>query len=224
MAGFLLLKKQKKNFKKMAKDKNKKSEELKDEEVVVEPQVDEETEKTDQEEIVDEGNQEEASNEDNQEEVPEITPEQRCEQLEAELEKEKNEYLFLMADFDNYRKRTLQEKQDLIKNGGKKVLEGILPVVDDIERAIDAIAQGGDLDSLKEGVDLIHSKLLGFLKSNNVEPIESTGELFDTDFHEAVTTFPAPDEDQKGKVIDTVQKGYKLNDKVLRHAKVVVGQ
>lgn len=205
----------------MAKDKNNKSE-FKDEEIVIEPELDDEQE-ADQEEILDDDNQDDVSDE-NQEDVPEITPEQRCEQLEAELEKEKKEYLFLMADFDNYRKRTLQEKQDLIKNGGQKVLEGILPVVDDIERAIDAIAQGGDIDSLKEGVDLIHSKLIAFLKSNNVEPIESTGELFDTDFHEAVTTFPASEEDQKGKVIDTVLKGYKLNDKVLRHAKVVVGQ
>ncbi|MBR5639824.1 MAG: nucleotide exchange factor GrpE [Muribaculaceae bacterium] len=201
----------------MAKDKNNKSEELKDEEIIIEPELDEDPEVIVQEEM-------DGSGDDVKEEVPEITPEQRCEQLEAEIEKEKKEYLFLMADFDNYRKRTLQEKQELIKNGGQKVLEGILPVVDDIERAIDAIAQGGDIDSLKEGVDLIHSKLLAFLKSNNVEPIESTGELFDTDFHEAVTTFPAPDEDQKGKVIDTVLKGYKLNDKVLRHAKVVVGQ
>ncbi len=152
------------------------------------------------------------------------SPEEQIQLLKDELEKEKKEYLFLMADFDNYRKRTLQEKQDLIKNGGEKVLEGILPVVDDIERAIDAIAQGGDLDSLKEGVDLIHNKLINYLKSNNVKPIESTGELFDTDFHEAVTTFPASSEDQKGKVIDTVLKGYTLNDKVLRHAKVVVGQ
>lgn len=158
------------------------------------------------------------------EETVEPTLEEQIELLKGEIEKEKKEYLFLMADFDNYRKRTLQEKQDLIKNGGQKVLEGILPVVDDIERAIDAIAQGGDLDSLKEGVDLIHNKLLSYLKANNVEPIESTGELFDTDFHEAVTTFPAPSEDQKGKVIDTVLKGYTLNDKVLRHAKVVVGQ
>ena len=208
----------------MANDKNNKNEELKDEETIIEPEVEEEQEETPQEEILEEDNQEEVSDENDQEEVPELTPEQRCEQLEADIEKEKKEYLFLMADFDNYRKRTLQEKQELIKNGGQKVLEGILPVVDDIERAIDAIAQGGDLDSLKEGVDLIHSKLLAFLKSNNVEPIESTGELFDTDFHEAVTTFPAPEEDQKGKVIDTVLKGYKLNDKVLRHAKVVVGQ
>ena len=208
----------------MANDKNNKNEELKDEETIIEPEVEEEQEETPQEEILEEDNQEEVSDENDQDEVPELTPEQRCEQLEADIEKEKKEYLFLMADFDNYRKRTLQEKQELIKNGGQKVLEGILPVVDDIERAIDAIAQGGDLDSLKEGVDLIHSKLLAFLKSNNVEPIESTGELFDTDFHEAVTTFPAPEEDQKGKVIDTVLKGYKLNDKVLRHAKVVVGQ
>ncbi len=213
----------------MAEENNNKNEELKDEEIVIESEVDNEQEETAQEEtaqeeILDDDKEEVAAADDNQEEVPELTAEQRCEQLEAQIEKEKKEYLFLMADFDNYRKRTLQEKQDLIKNGGMKVLEGILPVVDDIERAIDAIAQGGDLDSLKEGVDLIHSKLLGFLKSNHVEPIESTGELFDTDFHEAVTTFPAPSEDQKGKVIDTVMKGYKINDKVLRHAKVVVGQ
>ena len=211
----------------MAKNKNIEKEELKDEGSVVDPEVDQEREdavKEDCESAADDNQQEDTADDNQQEDNPNDSPEQRCEQLEAELEKEKKEYLFLMADFDNYRKRTLQEKQDLIKNGGQKVLEGILPVVDDIERAIDAIAQGGDLDSLKEGVDLIHSKLLAFLKSNNVEPIESTGELFDTDFHEAVTTFPAPDEDQKGKVIDTVLKGYKLNDKVLRHAKVVVGQ
>ena len=210
----------------MDKDKNNKNEELQDEEIIIDPEVEEIPEEMTQEESEEEENQEEeSSDEENLEkDVPEITPEQHIEQLEAELEKEKKEYLFLMADFENFRRRTLQEKQDLIKNGGKKVLEGILPVVDDIERAIDAIAQGGDLDSLKEGVNLIHSKLLGFLKSNHVEPIESTGELFDTDVHEAVTTFPAPSEDQKGRVIDTVQKGYIINDKVLRHAKVVVGQ
>ncbi len=197
--------------------------EIKDEEPIVDQQELEEAE------LQQEETQEQEPKEENeaaeQEETPaEPTPEERIEQLEAELAKANNRYLFLVADFDNYRKRTLQEKQDLIKNGGQKVLEGILPVVDDIERAIEAIAQGGDLDSLKEGVDLIHNKLMSYLKANNVEPIESTGELFDTDFHEAVTTFPAPSEDQKGKVIDTVQKGYTLNDKVLRHAKVVVGQ
>ena len=203
----------------MAKDKNKK------EQHAEEPVMESQQEETAQEEQLESQNEVEASEEEQETEASvEPTPEERIEQLEAELEKEKKEYLFLMADFENFRRRTLQEKQDLIKNGGQKVLEGILPVVDDIERAIDAIAQGGDLDSLKEGVDLIHNKLMSYLKTNNVQPIESTGELFDTDFHEAVTTFPAPSEDQKGKVIDTVLKGYTINDKVLRHAKVVVGQ
>lgn len=197
--------------------------EIKDEEPIVDQQEMEETEQQ-QEETQEQEPQEENEATEQEETPAEPTVEEKIEQLEAELEKKKDEYLYLAAEFDNYRKRTLQEKKDLIKNGGQKVLEGILPVVDDIERAIDAIAQGGDLDSLKEGVDLIHNKLMSYLKANNVEPIESTGELFDTDFHEAVTTFPAPSEDQKGKVIDTVQKGYTLNDKVLRHAKVVVGQ
>ncbi len=190
-----------------------------------EPEVDQQQAEatTQQADVQDEAAAQDAQAQELEVEV-EVDPEEQVKLLQEQLEKEKKEYLFLMADFENYRRRTLQEKQDLVKNGGQKVLEGILPVVDDIERAIDAIGQGGDLDSLKEGVDLIHNKLLSFLKSNHVEPIESTGELFDTDLHEAVTTFPAPTDDQKGKVIDTVLKGYKLNDKVLRHAKVVVGQ
>lgn len=204
----------------MDKDKNKENKEIKNEEPVVDEQ--QELNETEQQEPQNEEG--ETVEKEEPEEPAEPTPEEIIEQLKADLEKEKKEYLFLMADFDNYRKRTLQEKLDLIKNGGEKVLEGILPVVDDMERAIEAIEKGGDIESLKEGVDLIYNKLMGYLKSNNVEPIKSTGELFDTDFHEAVTTFPAPEEDQKGKVIDTVLKGYTLNDKVLRHAKVVVGQ
>ncbi len=144
--------------------------------------------------------------------------------VEEQLEQQKKEYLFLMADFDNFRKRTLQEKQDLIKNGAAKAMEQLLPVVDDFERALDAIDKGGDIESLKEGVNLIYNKFIKYLKQQNVEAINSTGELFDTDLHEAVTTFPAPSDDLKGKVIDTVLKGYMINDKVLRHAKVVVGQ
>ena len=144
--------------------------------------------------------------------------------VEEQLEQQKKEYLFLMADFDNFRKRTLQEKQDLIKNGAAKAMEQLLPVVDDFERALDAIDKGGDIESLKEGVNLIYNKFIKYLKQQNVEAINSTGEMFDTDLHEAVTTFPAPSDDLKGKVIDTVLKGYMINDKVLRHAKVVVGQ
>ena len=160
-----------------------------------------------------------------QEQAPEgqIDPSQRIAQLEEQLEHEKKEYLFLMADFENFRKRTLKEKADLIKNGAESAMRDLLPVVDDLERALDAINKGGDLDSLKEGVDLIYSKFVKYLESQHVTAIESTGKDFDTDVHEAVTMFPAPDPSMKGKVIDTTIKGYMINDKVLRHAKVVVG-
>jgi len=147
----------------------------------------------------------------------------RIAQLEADLEKEKKEYLFLMADFENFRRRTAKEKMDLIKNGAESAMRDLLPVVDDLERAIDAINKGGDLDSLKEGVNLIYSKFEKYLTSQHVTPIDSTGKEFDTDLHEAVTMYPAPDPSMKGKVIDTTIKGYMINDKVLRHAKVVVG-
>jgi len=143
--------------------------------------------------------------------------------LEEDLAKEKKEYLFLMADFENFRRRTAKEKLDLVKNGAENALRDLLPVVDDLERAIDAINKGGDLESLKEGVNLIHSKFEKYLTSQHVTPIESTGKEFDADLHEAVTMFPAPDPSMKGKVIDTTIKGYMINDKVLRHAKVVVG-
>ena len=144
-------------------------------------------------------------------------------QLQEQVEHEKNKYLFLMADFENFRKRTLKEKADLIKNGAESAMRDLLPVVDDMERAIDAINKGGDIGSLKEGVDLIYSKFVKYLESQHVMPIESTGKDFDTDLHDAVTMFPASDPSMKGKVIDTTVKGYMINDKVLRHAKVVVG-
>ena len=156
-------------------------------------------------------------------EVVQEDPEQKIAQLETALEHEKKEYLFLMADFENFRKRTLKEKADLIKNGAESAMRDLLPVVDDLERALDAINKGGDLDSLKEGVDLIYNKFVKYLESQHVTAIDSTGKDFDTDIHDAVTTFPAPDPSMKGKVIDTTIKGYMINDKVLRHAKVVVG-
>lgn len=153
----------------------------------------------------------------------ENNPEKKIADLEAAIEHEKKEYLFLMADFENFRRRTLKEKADLIKNGAESAMRDLLPVVDDLERALDAIEKGGDLDSLKEGVGLIYNKFVKYLESQHVTPIESTGKDFDTDVHEAVTMFPAPDPSMKGKVIDTTIKGYMINDKVLRHAKVVVG-
>ena len=151
-----------------------------------------------------------------------------CKQLAEEkekVEKEKKEYLFLMAEFDNFRKRTLKEKSELIKNGGENAMRGILPVVDDLERSIQAMKGTSDAEAIKDGIELIYNKFVKYLDQNGVKPIASdAGNEFDTEIHEAVTTFPTDDESQKGKVIDTIQKGYTLNGKVLRHAKVVVGQ
>ena len=166
----------------------------------------------------------ESQNAEEEQPAKEETPEDKIAALQAELEKSQKEYLFLMAEFDNYRKRTVKEKAELIKNGSEKAMLGLLPVIDDFERAIDAIDKSSDVEGLKEGVDLIYNKFMKYLESQQVKPMESTGTDFDADIYEAVTTFPAPDESMKGKVIDTVQKGYTINEKVLRHAKVVVGQ
>lgn len=162
--------------------------------------------------------------EENEEQSTELTPEERITVLEAELEKEKKEYMFLMAEFDNFRKRTIKDKADLIKNAAENAMRNILPIIDDFDRAIQANASSDDIAALREGVELIYNKLIKYLESNGVKEMNTTGEDFDADIHEAVTTFPAPTEDMKGKIIDTVQKGYSINDKVLRHAKVVVGQ
>lgn len=169
-----------------------------------------------------ENNENENKAEDAGDEVAELG--KKIESLEKELENSKKEYLFLMAEFDNFRKRTLKEKSEIIKNGAENAMRDLLPVIDDFERALKAIDENGELESLKQGVDLIYSKFMKYLERNGVKPIDSTGKEFDTELHEAVTTFPAADESQKGKIVDTVQTGYTLNDKVLRHAKVVVGQ
>lgn len=168
----------------------------------------------------------EAAKEMAQEELDEVGKLQKeLEETKAQLEKEKKEYLFLMAEFDNFRKRTLKEKSELIKNGGESAMKGLLPIIDDFERSIQAINDSSDASSIKEGVELIYNKFLKYLEQNGVSVIESDkGTDFDTELHEAVTTFPAGDDSLKGKVLDTVQKGYKLHDKVIRHAKVVVGQ
>lgn len=167
----------------------------------------------------------ETANEENEQEQPtETTPEERIASLEAELEKEKKEYMFLMAEFDNFRKRSLKDKAEIIKNGAESAMRNILPIIDDFDRALQATATSEDVAAVREGVELIYNKFIKYLESNGVKEMITTGEAFDADIHEAVTTFPAPSEDLKGKIIDTVQKGYSINDKVLRHAKVVVGQ
>ncbi|HIU38053.1 MAG TPA: nucleotide exchange factor GrpE [Candidatus Limisoma intestinavium] len=161
-------------------------------------------------------------------EKEEMTDEEKLqnelETTKESLEKEKKEYMFLLAEFDNFRKRTLKEKAELIKNAGENAMKELLPVVDDFERAMQAAEESSDIDSIKEGIILIYNKFMKYLEKNGVTPINSTDADFNTEFHEAVTTFPTDDESKKGKVIDTVQKGYMMHDKVLRHSKVVVGQ
>ena len=129
-----------------------------------------------------------------------------------------------MAEFDNFRKPTLRERSELIKNASEKALQGILPIVDDFERGLDAIKDSSDAEAVKEGMALIYNKLVKYLSDNGVKAMESTGAEFDPDLHEAVAMVPADADTTAGKIKDTVQKGYTLNDKVLRHAKVVVAQ
>ena len=148
---------------------------------------------------------------------------QELDKTRAELEKEKKEYLFLMADFDNYRKRQLKERADLIKNAAEKTLLGILPIVDDFERGLEATKNSEDAAAVRQGMELIYQKLVKYLADNGVKAMETpAGADFDADFQEAVATIPAPEESLKGKIIDTTQKGYTLNGRVIRHAMVVV--
>lgn len=145
-------------------------------------------------------------------------------ETKEKLEKEKREYLFLMAEFDNFRKRTIKEKGDIIRNAAESVLKGLLPIVDDFERGLAALESTDDTDAAKQGMQLIYNKLIKYLEQNGVKPIESTGTDFNPDLHEAIAMVPTDDETKKGKVIDTPTKGYTINDKVLRYAKVAVGQ
>ncbi|MBD5278661.1 MAG: nucleotide exchange factor GrpE [Bacteroides sp.] len=162
--------------------------------------------------------------EDTQAEQEVNTLENQLVELQAQVEKEKKEYLFLAAEFDNYRKRTLKEKAEIIKNGGENVLKGLLPIVDDFERGLKAAESETDASSIVEGMKLIYQKLVKYMESMGVKEMASTGEVFNADLHEAIAQVPAPSEDMKGKVLDTVTKGYMINDKVLRHAKVAVAQ
>jgi molecular chaperone GrpE len=133
-------------------------------------------------------------------------------------------HLRLMAEFDNYRKRTLREKADLIKSGGESALTNLLPVIDDFERALQNIRTAEDIEAVKEGIELIYNKFSAYLTQQGVKPIEAIDKPFNTELFEAIATIPAPDEEKKGKVIDSIQTGYTLYDKVIRHAKVVVGE
>lgn len=154
----------------------------------------------------------------------EETIEARLARTESQVAELNDRLLRQMAEFDNYRKRTLKEKAELILNGSAGVVTDILPVIDDLERAVSNASKSDDYNTLKEGVELIYNKLMHILGQKGLQKISPRNEPFDTDFHEAIAMIPAPDEKSKGMVIDCAIDGYKLNDKVLRHAKVAVGQ
>ena len=152
-------------------------------------------------------------------------PIDECAKLQAELEQQKDKYLRLSAEYDNYRKRTLKEKLELSTTAKIDIIKAMLPVIDDFERALVHMnADTTDVASLREGVELIYKKYIDFLGKQGVEAIEAQGTDFNTDVHEAITKIPAPSDELKGKVLDCVEKGYKLNDKVIRFSKVVVGE
>ena len=199
----------------MTKEKNHPQEEeiLKNEEVTTDEAV--QNEEVNAEETV-------------QEEAAELTPEEQLANMLAEAQQmvseERDKYLRLSAEFDNYRKRTLKEKAELIKNGGEKTLTAILPVLDDFERALKNMEASEETKAMKEGVELIFNKFNKILSQEGLQKIETEGKDFDVDFHEAIALIPAPSEDLKGKILDCVQTGYMLNEKVIRHAKVAVAQ
>ena len=150
--------------------------------------------------------------------------EKELEEAQTAIEEQKDKYLRLSAEFDNYRKRTIKEKAELMLHGGEKSISSILPVIDDFERAIKTMETAKDVSAVKEGVELIYNKFMAVLAQNGVKVIETKDQPLDTDYHEAIAVIPAPSEEQKGKILDCVQTGYTLNDKVIRHAKVVVGE
>ena len=165
---------------------------------------------------------------DAEQQEPEQTPEEKLQaqvdSLTQELDDFKDKYLRLSAEFDNYRKRTLKEKAELILNGGEKTITAILPVIDDFERAMATMQKATDVDAVKEGVALIYNKFMQILGQNGVKTIETKEKELDTDFHDAIAMIDAPTPELKGKILDCVETGYMLNDKVIRHAKVVVGK
>ena len=192
-----------------------------------------EKENINEEELMSEATQDEAAeNEEIQEEdvqdsaapAEEEKLAQELEEANKVIEEQKDKYLRLSAEFDNYRKRTMKEKAELILNGAEKTISSILPIVDDFERALKNMATATDVAAVKEGVELIYNKFMSVLGQDGVKVIETKEKPLDTDFHEAIAVIPAPDKSLKGKILDCVQTGYTLNDKVIRHAKVVVGE
>jgi molecular chaperone GrpE len=189
---------------------------INDEETLEEAPVNETDKEAEEETAAETGTSEESSSSEEEKD-----PLEKAQEEIAEL---KTQLLYKVAEFDNYRKRTLKERAELILNGGEKFITAILPIIDDMERAIENGEKTDDPEVLREGMNLIHQKFLKTLELQGVSTIETEDADFDTDVHEAVAMVPGMGDDKKGKVIDCLQKGYKLNDKVIRHAKVAVGQ
>jgi molecular chaperone GrpE len=199
----------------MSKDKN----------VNTEEQLQEENVTNQTEETLQTSDEQDSTNKEESTESAE-TPEVEVDPLEAaqaEIAELKKQILYKVAEFDNYRKRVIKEKADLIMNGGEKVITAILPVMDDMERALEQMRKAEDVQAVVEGVELIQKKFMGILEKQGVKPIETKDADFDVEVHEAIAQFPAPSEEMKNKVVDCTLKGYKLNEKVIRHAQVVVG-
>ncbi len=165
-------------------------------------------------------NEEETTVEENEE----VSEENKIEELQTALDEQKNKYLRLFADFDNYKKRTAKEKLELLQTAGKDVMLSIIPTLDDLARAIQSAENATEIEAVKEGMLLVKNKLFNALSQKGLKPIESTGFEFDADKHEAITKIPAPSKEMKAKVIDTIETGYTLNDKIIRYSKVVVGE
>ena len=199
----------------MSQEKKKEQEEPVDSQSVAEPELEIPSEEPENQET-------EQSKTDSADETDNLAAE--VEELKQKIEKLNHEVLLARADFDNYRKRTLREKAELLKNGGEDCMKHILPIIDDFERGLLSISETSDVEAVKEGMNLIYSKFKTYLEQHGVKEIKTDKQDFDTEYHEAVTTFPVEDASLKGKIIDCVQKGYTLNDKVIRYAKVVVGE
>lgn len=166
--------------------------------------------------------QQEATAEETAKESAEIVAEE-VNEWEVKFNNLNDSHLRLMADFDNYRKRTIKEKADLIKNAGERIICDFLPIIDNFERALASMKTAEDVDAVRQGVELIYNQVMAMMKANGVAVIETENAPFDTEFHEAITTIPAPTPELKDKIVDCTTKGYTMNEKVIRHAKVVVG-
>ena len=153
-----------------------------------------------------------------------VAPKNELEDISNQLTEQKEKYLRLFADFDNYKKRTAKERLDLLNTAGRDIILSVIPVIDDFERAIAVAEKATEVDSVKEGMELIKNKMFNVLQQRGINVMESVGEPFDAERHEAITEIPAPSEEMKGKVIDEVEKGYTMNNKIIRYAKVVVGK